>query len=57
MRRAGYLDEYTVIYFGRDDWLVPAEVRVDDFRRWRARHLEGHRPETRIIGSWNYRDE
>lgn len=55
VRRAGYLDEYTVRYFGRSDWVVPAEVRVDDFRRWQRHHLRGHRPVTRIIGSWNYR--
>ena len=57
VRAAGYLDEYTVRYFGRDDWVVPAEVRVDEFERWQRRHLRGHRPETRIIGSWNYRPE
>ena len=57
VRRAGYLDEYTVRYFGRQDWVVPAEVRVDEFQRWQRRHLKGHRPQTRIIGSWNYRPE
>ncbi len=55
VREAGYLDEYTVRYFGGEHWVVPAEVRVDDFRRWQGRHLRGHRPETHIIGSWNYR--
>jgi hypothetical protein len=54
VRKAGFLDEYTVRYFGRDDWVVPAEVRVQDFRRWQRRHLRGHKPETRMIGSWNY---
>ena len=57
VRRAGFLDEYTVRYFGRQGWIVPAEVRLNDFHDWQARHLDGHRPETRIIGSWNYRDE
>lgn len=57
VRRAGYLDEYTVRFFGQDGWLVPAEVRVDEFNGWQKRHLRGHRPQTRIIGSWNYRDE
>ena len=55
VRDAGFLDEYTVHYFGRRHWLVPAEVRVDDFRRWQRKHLPRHRPRTRIIGSWNYR--
>lgn len=57
VRDAGYLDEYTVSYFGKDEWIVPAEVRVENFRRWQDRHLRGHRAETRIIGSWNYRAE
>lgn len=54
VRDAGYLDEYTVRYFGRDSWQVPAEVEVGDFRRWQRTHLANHRPETRIVGSWNY---
>ena len=37
------------------DWIVPAEVRVDAFRAWQKQHLPRHKPETRIIGSWNYR--
>lgn len=55
VREAGYLDEYTVHYFGRRHWQVPAEVRGDAFKRWRRQHLRGHRPQTRLIGSWNYR--
>ena len=55
VRDAGFLDEYTVHYFGRSGWLVPAEVRVDEFRRWQRGNLPGHKPQMRIIGSWNYR--
>lgn len=55
VREAGYLDEYTVYHFGRRHWQVPAEVRVADFRRWQRRHLPRHRPQTRLVGSWNYR--
>jgi hypothetical protein len=55
VREAGFLDEYTVRYFGRKEWQVPVEVRVDDFRRWQRRHLPRHKPKTRIIGSWGYR--
>jgi hypothetical protein len=55
VRDAGFLDEYTVFYFGHSGWAVPGEVRVADFRRWRKSHLQGHRPQTRLIGSWNYR--
>jgi hypothetical protein len=55
VREAGFLDEYTVRYFGRSEWQVPVEVRVDDFRRWQRKHLRRHKPQTRIIGSWGYR--
>ena len=55
VRRAGFLDEYTVYYFGEDDWLVPAEVDVARFRSWKRQHLGRHRPKTEIVGSWNYR--
>ena len=57
VREAGFLDEYTVHYFGKKHWQVPAEVDVPAFRRWQKRHLKGHRPQSRLIGSWNYRDE
>jgi hypothetical protein len=55
VRNAGFLDEYTVRYFGKKHWSVPAEVDVPAFRRWQREHLRGHKPRTRIIGSWNYR--
>ena len=55
VRDAGFLDEYTVRYFGRSHWQVPAEVRVDEYRRWQRQHLRGHKPQTRLIGSWGYR--
>ena len=55
VREAGFLDEYTVHYFGRDDWVIPTEVDIDSFRQWQRKHLRRHRSETHIIGSWNYR--
>lgn len=51
---AGYLDEYVVHYFGEDGWRVPAEVEIEAFREWSRSRLSGHRPETRLIGSWGY---
>lgn len=54
VRDAGHLDEYVVHYFGARHWQVPAEVDVDAFLNWKRVHLRGHRPETRLIGSWNY---
>lgn len=55
VRRAGFLDEYTVYYFGKPRWTVPAEVNVHEFRGWQRANLRRHKPQTRLIGSWNYR--
>lgn len=55
VREAGHLDEYTVYYFGHRDWQVPVEVHVAEFRRWQRKNLLRHRPQTQLIGSWNYR--
>ncbi len=57
VREAGFLDEYTVQYFGKKYWQVPAEVNMPAFQRWQKQHLKGHRPQSRVIGSWNYRTE
>ncbi len=54
VRQAGFLAEYTAYYFGRRHWQLPEGIRADEFRRWRRQHLRGHRPETRITGSWNF---
>ena len=57
VREAGYLDEYTAYYFRRKNWQVPIEVDVDAFGEWRRQHLRRHRPQTRIIGYWGYKDK
>ncbi len=54
VRQAGFLDEYVVYYFRSTNWLIPADVDVDSFRKWQRTNLDGHRATTRIIGSWNY---
>lgn len=54
--QAGFLAEYTSHYFGNKDWQLPEGLRADEFSSWRKRNLRGHRPETRIIGSWNYKN-
>ncbi len=56
VRSEGFLDEYVVHYLGRREWQIPSDVDVEAFNAWRRRHLRGHRPVTRIIGSWNYSD-
>ena len=54
IREAGFLDEYTVHYYGDEVWQVPIEVDVDKFVAWKRENLGRHKPEKRIIGSWNY---
>ena len=54
VRNAGYLDEYVVRYFGRKGWQVPADVDSAGFEAWQRVNLRGHRPETRITGSWSF---
>lgn len=56
VRRAGYLGEYTAYFFQRDTWHVSGEVNMNAFGDWRRQHLRRHRPQTRIIGYWSYRD-
>lgn len=54
VQAAGFLGEYTAHYFARDGWQLPDGLRTDEFRAWRRQHLRGHRPVTRITGSWNF---
>lgn len=52
---AGYLPEYTWSYHREAGWRSPDGLRMDEFEDWRRRALpRGHRPTTRIIGSWGY---
>jgi hypothetical protein len=51
---AGYLDEYVLHYFRRNAWREPAGLDDDGFESWRKLHLRRHRPETHLVGSWNY---
>ncbi|MDH3338265.1 MAG: hypothetical protein OEM85_18240 [Gammaproteobacteria bacterium] len=57
IREAGYLGEYTAYFFRRNNWQVPDEVDADAFDDWRRQHLRRHRPQTRTIGYWGYRDK
>jgi hypothetical protein len=57
VRDAGYLGEYTAYFFRRNNWQVPVEVDVDAFGEWQRQHLRRHRPQTRIIGYWDYQDK
>jgi len=50
----GYLDEYVARNFRKRHWELPHDLDVAAFNKWRSRNLRGHKPQTRIIGSWNY---
>ncbi|MGH8194253.1 MAG: hypothetical protein ACREQ8_07635 [Woeseiaceae bacterium] len=54
VRDAGYLDEYILRHFRKKSWHEPPGIDRENFESWQKRHLRRHKPETRIIGSWNY---
>lgn len=51
---AGYLAEYVAYYFDGYDWHSPVSLDRDGFQRWRKAQLRGHKPRTRLTGSWGY---
>ncbi|MDX1480859.1 MAG: hypothetical protein R3315_04235 [Woeseiaceae bacterium] len=55
--RSGWLDEYVARHFGKSEWQRPAGLDMTGYRRWEKSELAGHRPVTRIIGSWSYRGD
>lgn len=54
IRNAGFLDEYVARHFRREHWQLPDDTDVRQYQQWQRETLPGHRPRTRIIGSWNY---
>jgi hypothetical protein len=54
VEQAGFLREYVGRFFKRKSWQLPAELRTRDFQVWLRQHLRHHKPQTRLIGSWNY---
>lgn len=55
VQEAGFLGEYTVRFFSEKHWQLPEGLRINEFQAWRKTNLRRHRPQTRIIGSWNYK--
>ena len=51
---AGFLQEYVAYFHARPGWILPVDLRLDAFRQWRRIHLKGHKPKTRLKGSWGY---
>ncbi len=54
VHEAGFLDEYVWEYLRRPSWTAPAALDEGSFDAWRRRHLRGHDPQTRLVGSWGY---
>ena len=51
---AGFLPEYVARHFGKRGWSIPDNLEISAYRKWARDVIPGHKPETRIIGSWNY---
>lgn len=51
---AGWLPEYVATNFARRHWVLPADANLRGYRDFAHAQLRGHRPVTRLIGSWNY---
>lgn len=51
---SGFLPEYVARHFGKRHWSIPEGLEVGAYQRWAHDVIPGHKPETRIIGSWNY---
>ena len=51
---AEFLPEYVARHFGKRHWSPPDNLEIAAYRRWARDVIPGHKPETRIIGSWNY---
>ena len=56
IQAAGYLREYVARYFRKRHWESPRDLDMSAFKKWRRTNLPGHKPQMRIIGSWNYAD-
>ena len=53
----GFLAEYVVHFFGQTRWTPPEGLRLEAFADYRRKHLPRHKPQTRIIGSWNFKEK
>jgi hypothetical protein len=53
----GYLDAYVAHHFRNRSWDIPEDLDLSSYRRWEKRALPGHKPQTRLTGSWNYRNK
>lgn len=49
---AGFLREYTWVFFHDESWEPPDALDLDSFNAWRQVLLEDHQPQTRLVGAW-----
>jgi hypothetical protein len=54
VQTAGYLEEYVARFLEKGHWDIPDNLETRAFRKWQRNNLRDHKPETQIIGSWNY---
>ncbi len=54
VQAAGYLNEYVASYLEKRYWELPDDLQNCNFRTWQRKNLRGHKPQTRITGSWNF---
>lgn len=54
VRDAGWLPEYVARHLGREHWTLPANLDPAGYSAYRRAHHPSHRPQTRLVGSWNY---
>jgi hypothetical protein len=57
VEQAGFLGEYVARFLRRNSWQLPTMLKMPEFDAWRRQHLRRHKPQTRLIGSWNYADK
>lgn len=57
VQEAGFLEEYVAHYLRRKSWQLPPEIQARAFDEWRREYLRGHKPQTRLTGSWNYAEK
>ena len=54
IKHAGYLREHVARHFSKRHWDMPHDLDLAAYEGWARENIPGHKPETRIIGSWNY---
>ena len=50
VKNNGYIEEYAFYYHVQDQWIISDPQKYEAFKKWRAIELDGHKPQTRIIG-------